>query len=51
MGRYRIWLRTSFWTFDIDDIEAKDENDAFNKAYEIAIAEINCAKLDEVYEY
>ena len=51
MKKYRITIRTYFGTFEIDDIEAQDEDEAFDKAWEEAKKEIDCAKLDEVYEY
>ena len=49
--KYRITIRTYFGSFEIDDIEAKDEDEAFDRACEEAKKEIDCAKLDEVYEY
>ena len=51
MKKYRITIRTYFGSFEIDDIEAQDEDEAFDKACEEAKKEIDCAKLDEVYEY
>jgi len=52
MKKYRITIRTYFGSFDIDDIEAENEDEAFEKACEEAAKEIeNFAKLDEVYEY
>jgi hypothetical protein len=52
MKKYRITIRTYFGSFEIDNIEAKDEDEAFDKACEEAAKEIeNYAKLDEVYEY
>ena len=51
MKKYRITIRTYFGSFDIDDIEAENEDEAFEKACEEAAKEIeNFAKLDEVYE-
>jgi len=52
LKKYRISIRTCFGSFEIDDIEAYDEEEAFKKATDEAIKEIeNFAKLDEVYEY
>ena len=51
MKKYRITIRTYFGSFEIDDIEAENEDNAFEKACEEAKKEIDCAKLDEVYEY
>lgn len=51
MKKYRITIRTSFGSFEIDDIEAKDEEEAFGRACEEAKKEIDCAKLDKVFEY
>lgn len=52
MKKYRITIRTYFGSFEIDDIEAENEDEAFDKACEEAVKEIeNFAKLDEVYEY
>ena len=52
MKKYKITIRTYFGSFEIDDIEAENEDEAFDKACEEAAKEIeNYAKLDEVYEY
>ena len=52
MKKYRITIRTYFGSFEIDDVEAENGDEAFDKACDEAAKEIeNYAKLDEVYEY
>lgn len=52
MKKYRVTIKTSFGSFDIDDVEAENQDEAFDKACKQAAEEIeNFGKLDEVYEY
>lgn len=49
--RYQITLRTIYGSLTIDDIEAKNEDDAIKIAKKLAGQELDCAKVDEVYCY
>ena len=52
MGKYRVVIKCYFGIIEIDDIEADNEEEAFNNACKEAVKEIdNYAKLDEIYEY
>jgi hypothetical protein len=50
--RYQITLRTCYGSLTIDEIEAKSEKEAIEKAEKMAADEIiNFSKVDEVYCY
>jgi len=51
MKKYRITIRTYFGSLTIDDIEAETEDEAIAIAEKKAQDELDCAKIDEVYEY
>ena len=52
MKKYRITIMTAFGSLTFDDIEAENEDEAFNIACEQAIKNIeNYAKVDEIYEH
>lgn len=51
MKKYRVVLRTIYGCIEVDDIEANSEIDAEIKAGELVKKEIDCSKVDEIYEY
>ncbi len=49
--KYQITLRTIYGSLTIDDIEAKNEDEAIAIAEKKAQDELDCAKIDEVHCY
>ena len=50
MPIYYVKLRTYFGILSVEDVEAANEDEAFDKAVEEAKKELDCAKLDEIIE-
>ena len=50
MPTYRVRLRTYLGILSVEDVEAVNEDEAFDKAVEEAKKELDCAKIDEITE-